>query len=109
MSTLEKRPPERRTKKSMSIRCTVKSHIISHPLVTRFVLNLSALFLFFWPLTKGFYLYLCVLTVVLPQPWPIVEQFLKELPPGAIGLDIGCGNGKYLTVNPDIFIIASDR
>ncbi|OAX80972.1 hypothetical protein ACJ72_04692 [Emergomyces africanus] len=43
------------------------------------------------------------------KPWPIVERFLKERPPGSIGLDIGCGNGKYLAVNSDIFIIASDR
>ncbi|OJD25773.1 hypothetical protein ACJ73_02860 [Blastomyces percursus] len=43
------------------------------------------------------------------KPWPIVERFLKERPPGSIGLDIGCGNGKYLPVNSDIFIVASDR
>ena len=43
------------------------------------------------------------------QPWPIVERFLKDLAPGAIGLDVGCGNGKYLTANQDVFIIASDR
>lgn len=43
------------------------------------------------------------------KPWPIVERFLSELPDGSIGLDVGCGNGKYLTVNPKIFVIASDR
>ena len=43
------------------------------------------------------------------KPWPIVERFLKALPQGSIGLDVGCGNGKYLTVNPNIFIVASDR
>jgi tRNA (uracil-5-)-methyltransferase TRM9 len=43
------------------------------------------------------------------KPWPIVERFLKDLPDGSVGLDIGCGNGKYLTVNPNIYIIASDR
>ncbi|EAW07981.1 tRNA (carboxymethyluridine(34)-5-O)-methyltransferase [Aspergillus clavatus NRRL 1] len=43
------------------------------------------------------------------KPWPIVERFLKELPPGSIGLDVGCGNGKYLSVNQDVFIVASDR
>ncbi|KAK1048244.1 tRNA methyltransferase, has a role in tRNA modification [Friedmanniomyces endolithicus] len=43
------------------------------------------------------------------KPWPIIERFLKELPNGSIGLDIGCGNGKYLSVNPHIFILASDR
>jgi tRNA (uracil-5-)-methyltransferase TRM9 len=47
--------------------------------------------------------------LISPQPWPIVERFLKDLPNGSIGLDIGCGNGKYLTVNPRIFIVASDR
>ncbi|PUU76494.1 S-adenosyl-L-methionine-dependent methyltransferase [Tuber borchii] len=43
------------------------------------------------------------------KPWPIVEKFLCDLPIGAIGLDVGCGNGKYLSVNPDIFIVGSDR
>ncbi|MCJ1384946.1 tRNA methyltransferase, has a role in tRNA modification [Xylographa soralifera] len=43
------------------------------------------------------------------KPWPIVEHFLKALPDGSVGLDIGCGNGKYLGVNPRIFIVASDR
>ncbi|APA05775.1 hypothetical protein SS1G_01858 [Sclerotinia sclerotiorum 1980 UF-70] len=43
------------------------------------------------------------------KAWPIVKTFLQTLPPGSIGLDIGCGNGKYLLVNPDIFIIGSDR
>lgn len=38
-----------------------------------------------------------------------MEQFLKQLQPGSVGLDVGCGNGKYLTVNKDVFIIASDR
>ncbi|KAJ5272854.1 hypothetical protein N7478_007979 [Penicillium angulare] len=43
------------------------------------------------------------------KPWPIVEQYLQNLPPGAIGLDVGCGNGKNLMVNRNVFIIASDR
>jgi tRNA (uracil-5-)-methyltransferase TRM9 len=43
------------------------------------------------------------------KPWPIVESFLRSLSPGSIGLDVGCGNGKYLTVNQDVFIIGSDR
>lgn len=43
------------------------------------------------------------------KPWPVVERFLNHLPHGSIGLDVGCGNGKYLAVNPNIFIIASDR
>lgn len=43
------------------------------------------------------------------KPWPIVHDFLLSLPPGSVGMDIGCGNGKYLTVNQDIFIVGSDR
>jgi len=30
------------------------------------------------------------------QPWPIISNFLDSLPTGWIGLDAGCGNGKYL-------------
>ncbi|RAL10768.1 tRNA (carboxymethyluridine(34)-5-O)-methyltransferase [Aspergillus homomorphus CBS 101889] len=43
------------------------------------------------------------------KPWPIVKQFLTDLKPGSIGLDVGCGNGKNLSVNKDVFIVASDR
>ncbi|KAK8160448.1 uracil-5--methyltransferase TRM9 [Phyllosticta citrichinensis] len=43
------------------------------------------------------------------KPWPIVERYLLALPAGSIGLDIGCGNGKYLSVNPSLNIVASDR
>ncbi|KAI5862340.1 S-adenosyl-L-methionine-dependent methyltransferase [Durotheca rogersii] len=43
------------------------------------------------------------------KPWPLVASFLASLPPGSVGLDVGCGNGKYLGVNPDLFIIGSDR
>ncbi|KAH9882832.1 hypothetical protein J1614_000198 [Plenodomus biglobosus] len=43
------------------------------------------------------------------KPWPIVERFLKQQKDGAIGLDIGCGNGKYLAVNKNVFIVGSDR
>jgi hypothetical protein len=43
------------------------------------------------------------------QPWPIVERFLKEQVDGAIGADVGCGNGKYLAVNKRVFIVGSDR
>ncbi|KAI1652206.1 S-adenosyl-L-methionine-dependent methyltransferase [Daldinia loculata] len=43
------------------------------------------------------------------KPWPFVASFLSSLPPGSVGLDVGCGNGKYLNVNRDIVIIGSDR
>ncbi|KAI4134210.1 MAG: hypothetical protein LQ347_001721 [Umbilicaria vellea] len=42
------------------------------------------------------------------KPWPLVERFLTGLPDGSVGLDVGCGNGKYLAVNPNVFIVASD-
>ncbi|RDW69167.1 tRNA (carboxymethyluridine(34)-5-O)-methyltransferase [Aspergillus mulundensis] len=43
------------------------------------------------------------------KPWPIVERFLQEQSSGAVGLDVGCGNGKYLPVNKSVYIVASDR
>jgi len=43
------------------------------------------------------------------QPWPIVERFLQEQRDGAVGADVGCGNGKYLAVNKKVFIVGSDR
>jgi tRNA (uracil-5-)-methyltransferase TRM9 len=43
------------------------------------------------------------------KAWPIVKSFMQSLAPGSIGLDIGCGNGKYLAVNKDVFIVGSDR
>ncbi|KAI4706775.1 hypothetical protein J4E89_008470 [Alternaria sp. Ai002NY15] len=43
------------------------------------------------------------------KPWPIVERFLKEQNDGAIGADVGCGNGKYLAVNKKVWIVGSDR
>lgn len=43
------------------------------------------------------------------KPWPFVSTFLLSQPPGSVGLDVGCGNGKYLNVNPSVFVIGSDR
>ncbi|KAI1842726.1 hypothetical protein JX266_011047 [Neoarthrinium moseri] len=43
------------------------------------------------------------------KPWPVIASFLLSLPPGAVGLDVGCGNGKYLAVNPHVHIVGSDR
>lgn len=43
------------------------------------------------------------------KPWPVVSQFLLSRPIGSIGIDVGCGNGKYLAVNPQVFLIGSDR
>ena len=43
------------------------------------------------------------------KPWPVVEKFLKELEIGSIGVDVGCGNGKYLEVNRNVYMIGADR
>ncbi|KAG6002823.1 hypothetical protein E4U21_002738 [Claviceps maximensis] len=43
------------------------------------------------------------------SPWPFVKQFLLAQPPSSVGLDIGCGNGKYLAVNPALHILGCDR
>ena len=43
------------------------------------------------------------------KPWPLVAAFLHAQPPGSVGLDVGCGNGKYLGVNPHVAILGSDR
>lgn len=38
-----------------------------------------------------------------------MEEFLKSRSLGEVGIDVGCGNGKYLGVNKDVFILGSDR
>ncbi|KAK4102613.1 S-adenosyl-L-methionine-dependent methyltransferase [Parathielavia hyrcaniae] len=43
------------------------------------------------------------------KPWPAVAAFLRSQAGGAVGFDVGCGNGKYLGVNPDVFMVGSDR
>ncbi|KAM7200506.1 S-adenosyl-L-methionine-dependent methyltransferase [Naviculisporaceae sp. PSN 640] len=43
------------------------------------------------------------------KPWPAVAQFLNSQRPGAVGLDVGCGNGKYLGVNRSVYMVGSDR
>ncbi|CAH2035451.1 unnamed protein product [Thlaspi arvense] len=40
--------------------------------------------------------------------WPKVAAFLESLPPGSVILDAGCGNGKYLGLNPSCFFIGCD-
>ena len=43
------------------------------------------------------------------SPWPRVAAYLATQHAGAIGLDVGCGNGKYLDVNPALHMLGSDR
>ncbi|XP_041055789.1 alkylated DNA repair protein alkB homolog 8 [Carcharodon carcharias] len=42
-------------------------------------------------------------------PWPKVTEFLKALPAGAFVIDVGCGNGKYLSVNKEVFMVGCDH
>ncbi|KAL0323188.1 UNVERIFIED_CONTAM: tRNA (carboxymethyluridine(34)-5-O)-methyltransferase [Sesamum angustifolium] len=40
--------------------------------------------------------------------WPKVQTFLNSLPSGSLVLDAGCGNGKYLGLNPNCYFIGCD-
>lgn len=40
------------------------------------------------------------------SPWPRVCHFLSSLPPGSMMADVGCGNGKYLSVNPEVIAVS---
>lgn len=39
-------------------------------------------------------------------PWPRVVDFLKALPSGSLVADVGCGNGKYLGINQDLYMVS---
>lgn len=41
------------------------------------------------------------------SPWPKVEQFVLSFKAGEILLDIGCGNGKYLSLNENVLKVGS--
>lgn len=43
------------------------------------------------------------------KPWPFVSSFLAAQPPGSVGLDVGCGNGKNMGVNRDVLVLGCDR
>ncbi|XP_051933730.1 alkylated DNA repair protein alkB homolog 8 isoform X1 [Hippocampus zosterae] len=43
------------------------------------------------------------------SPWPRVCHFLSSLSPGNVLADVGCGNGKYLGVNPEVISVGCDR
>ncbi|XP_043337131.1 alkylated DNA repair protein alkB homolog 8 isoform X1 [Cervus canadensis] len=42
-------------------------------------------------------------------PWPHIVEFLKALPSGSLVADIGCGNGKYLGINKELYMIGCDH
>ncbi|XP_046565947.1 alkylated DNA repair protein alkB homolog 8-like [Haliotis rubra] len=41
--------------------------------------------------------------------WPQIADFIHSQPTGTLLADIGCGNGKYLGVNTNIYELGSDR
>lgn len=41
--------------------------------------------------------------------WARVKHFLLDLPPGSLVADVGCGDGKYFSVNPLVQIVGCDR
>ncbi|GMF63670.1 hypothetical protein B5S33_g2715 [[Candida] boidinii] len=43
------------------------------------------------------------------KPWPIVTDFLETRDKYSLGLDVGCGNGKYLNINSKLYMIGSDH
>ncbi|KAL0884252.1 hypothetical protein ABMA27_016242 [Loxostege sticticalis] len=43
------------------------------------------------------------------KPWPKVVEFMASVPPGAIVLDLGAGNGKNILRRNDILQIAGER
>uniref|UniRef100_A0A4W4FIU1 tRNA (carboxymethyluridine(34)-5-O)-methyltransferase n=1 Tax=Electrophorus electricus TaxID=8005 RepID=A0A4W4FIU1_ELEEL len=43
------------------------------------------------------------------SPWPRVREFLLSIPHAALLADIGCGNGKYLGINPQVISVGCDR
>ncbi|RMC07338.1 hypothetical protein DUI87_16797 [Hirundo rustica rustica] len=43
------------------------------------------------------------------SPWPRIVEFLRSLPTGSIVADIGCGNGKYLGINDNLYMVGCDR
>ncbi|XP_011555104.3 alkylated DNA repair protein alkB homolog 8 [Plutella xylostella] len=43
------------------------------------------------------------------KPWPKVVEFMASVPPGAVVLDLGCGNGKNILNRNDILQIGGER
>ncbi|XP_073439120.1 tRNA (carboxymethyluridine(34)-5-O)-methyltransferase ALKBH8 isoform X2 [Dendrobates tinctorius] len=43
------------------------------------------------------------------SPWPKVVDFLMSLSAGSLVADVGCGNGKYIGVNKNLYMIGCDR
>ncbi|RDA87360.1 hypothetical protein CP532_2611 [Ophiocordyceps camponoti-leonardi (nom. inval.)] len=42
------------------------------------------------------------------KPWPRVARFLQDQRTGSVGVDVGCGNGKYQPVNGSVVLLGCD-
>jgi SAM-dependent methyltransferase len=42
------------------------------------------------------------------KPWPGVKSYVDRLAPRSLLLDLGCGNGRNLCINPEVIDIGSD-
>ncbi|XP_074006170.1 probable tRNA methyltransferase 9B [Numenius arquata] len=42
------------------------------------------------------------------KAWPKVQQFISEQEPGSLIADIGCGSGKYLHINSQVYKLGCD-
>lgn len=42
------------------------------------------------------------------KAWPVVDSFFSNLQTGHVGLDVGCGNGKNMTLRPDVMTLGFD-
>lgn len=43
------------------------------------------------------------------KPWPNVEAFVKSFDTGSVFVDIGCGNGKNLGLNANVFPVKTEK
>lgn len=51
-----------------------------------------------------------IIIITSTDHWPPqVRAFIDSLPERGLVADVGCGNGKYFGVRPDLTILASDR
>ena len=46
--------------------------------------------------------------IVRHKPWPRVTDFLLSLKHGSLVYDVGCGNAKYFSVNPNLLMVGCD-
>lgn len=99
------------SKRSMCMKCMMRLQCIGTTLEARERSELDYLHPYFFPHPNS------------KVYWNRVKVFLESLPRGSLVagldpssslafqtlLDIGCGDGKYFGVNPDIFSIGCDR